>query len=45
MFEFWKVKQSKKKGTNCFIYRQSKKIILEPNNKIDFIFVSLLELL
>ena len=36
MFEFWKVKQSK---------RQSKKIILEPNNKIDFIFVSLLELL
>ena len=35
----------KKKGANCFIYRQSKKIILEPNNKIDFIFVSLLELL
>ena len=34
-----------KKGTNCFIHRQSKKIILEPNSKIDFIFVSSLELL
>ena len=41
MFEFWKVKQCKK-GGNCFIYRQPKKIILEPNSKIDFIFVSLL---
>ena len=35
----------KKKRTNCFIYRQSKKIILEANSKIDFIFVSSLELL
>ena len=34
----------KKKETNCFIHRQSKKIILEPNSKIDFIFVSSLEL-
>ena len=23
-----------KKGANCFIYRQSKEIILEPNSKI-----------
>ena len=34
----------KKKGANCFIHRQSKKVILEPNSKIDFIFVSSLEL-
>ena len=33
-----------KKGTNCFIHRQWKRIILEPNSKIDFIFVSSLEL-
>ena len=36
---------SEKKGTNCFIHRQSKKTILESNSKIDFIFVTSLELL
>ena len=35
----------KQKGTNCFIHRHSKKAILEPNSKIDFIFVSSLKLL
>ena len=34
----------KKKRTNCFIHKHSKKTILEPNSKIDFIFVSSLEL-
>ena len=29
--------KQRKKGTNCFIYRQSNKIILESNIKIDFI--------
>ena len=37
--------KKKKKGTDCFIHRQSKKTILEPNSKIDLIFVSSLELL
>ena len=35
----------KKKGTDCFVHIQLKKTILEPNSKIDLIFVSSLELL
>ena len=35
----------KKRGTNCFIHRQSKKTILEPNSETDLIFVSSLQLL
>ena len=44
MFDLSQIKQQQK-GTNCFLYRQSKKIILEPISKRDFIFVTSLELL